>query len=119
MADRRSALATMLVTVGAVATSGCFHTEIETGLAPGAVGYSEQWEDAWLIGAVPAQVDATQACEGPWSMVRTRQSLLNGIVTVLTIGIYAPHEVEVTCARAPSDTGAADSAGDQPEETKP
>ena len=118
MVGRRSGLAGILLTAGAMTTSGCFHTEIETGLAPGAVGYSEEWEDAWLIGAVPAHVDATRACEGPWATVRTRQSLLNGIVTVLTLGIYSPHEVEVTCARDSSGAGAAAvGTGPKPEDT--
>jgi hypothetical protein len=85
-------------------TTGCFHSVIDTGLQPGPVGYAEEWETAWLIGAVPARVNATEACQGPWARVETQQSFLNGIVTVLTVGIYAPHQVEVTCAR--TDAGA-------------
>jgi hypothetical protein len=82
--------------------SGCFHSVVDTGLQPGPVGYLEEWETSWLIGAVPARVDATAACDGPWARVETQQSLLNGIVTALTLGIYAPHEVEVTCAAIPA-----------------
>jgi len=111
MAGKRNRLAGCLLIAGSMVTTGCYHTQIETGLAPGEVGYTEAWEDAWLIGAVPAQVDATRACEGPWATVRTRQSLLNGIVTFLTLGIYAPHEVEVTCARTSSAPGSPEGLG--------
>ena len=92
-----------IVAVAALGAPGCYHSVIETGLQPGRVGYSEEWETAWLIGAVPARVDATEACQGPWARVETQQSLLNGIVTFLTLGIFAPHEVEVTCAAADAD----------------
>jgi hypothetical protein len=35
--------------------------------------------------------------------VETQQSFLNGLVTLLTLGIYSPHEVEVVCATAGID----------------
>ena len=108
----------LTLALSAWVASGCFHTRIDTGLPQGPVGYEEEWETAWLIGAVPARVDATEACGGPWSRVETQQSLLNGIVTVLTLGIFAPHQVRVTCAAtsglgsaeqaAPGDAGASD-----------
>ena len=85
--------------------SGCFHTRIDTGLPEGPIGYQEDWETAWLIGAVPARVDATRACGGPWARVETQQSLLNGIVTILTLGIFAPHQVQVTCAAGSGGCG--------------
>jgi hypothetical protein len=92
-------------------TTGCFHSVIDTGLQPGPVGYEEEWETAWLIGAVPARVDATEACRGPWARVETQQSFLNGIVTVLTLGIYSPHQVEVTCARSGARASAQEEDG--------
>lgn len=94
--DRRILRAGILAAV--LGAAGCYHSVIETGLQPGPVGYHEEWETAWFIGAVPARVDATEACSGPWARVETQQSFLNGIVTILTLGIFAPHEVEVTCA---------------------
>lgn len=99
MGGDRGVASILLAMALAVASSGCFHSVVDTGLQPGHVGYQEEWETAWLIGAVPARVDATEACQGPWARVETQQSFLNGIVTALTLGIYAPHEVEVTCAR--------------------
>lgn len=98
LADKRRLPILPLLAAGLL-TNGCFHTVIDTGLQPGPVGYEQEWETAWLIGAVPARVDATEACQGPWARVETEQSFLNGIVTVLTLGIYSPHQVQVTCAR--------------------
>lgn len=104
---------TGVVLAASLAAPGCYHSVIDTGLQPGPVGYAEEWETAWFIGAVPARVDATQACEGPWARVETEQSLLNGIVTILTLGIFSPHQVEVTCAAA-APTGPGGDAGRSP-----
>lgn len=78
--------------------AGCYHSIIDTGLQPGRTAYHEKWETAWLVGLIPAEVDAEGVCAGPWARVETQQSFLNGLVTMLTLGIYAPHEVEVVCA---------------------
>jgi hypothetical protein len=85
------------------ATAGCYHTIIESGLPPGPVGYQGDWETGWIVGIVPAEVDATAVCGGPWSRVETQQSFLNGLVSMLTLGIYAPHEVTIVCAAGGSD----------------
>ncbi|UCF19769.1 MAG: Bor family protein [Gemmatimonadota bacterium] len=87
--------------------AACFHSIVDTGLTPGAVGYHGKWETAWLVGLIPAEVDAEAVCEGPWARVETQQSFLNGLVSILTIGIYSPHEVEVVCA-APAAGGDSD-----------
>ena len=101
--SRDNALSTLKLLLPMVLfASGCVHSVVDTGLQPGPVGYVEEWETAWLIGAVAARVDATEACEGPWARVETQQSLLNGIVTIMTLGIYAPHQVEVICASLPA-----------------
>lgn len=110
---RRGLLGLVLAT-GMLAATGCYHSIIETGLTPGPVGYSDDWETAWLIGAVPARVDATRACRGPWARIETQQSFLNGLVTFLTLGIYAPHEVEVTCAAGAGGGGGSARAGSEP-----
>jgi hypothetical protein len=103
--------AMLLALITSLMATGCFHSVIDTGLKPGPVGYEEEWESAWLIGAVPARVNATEACRGPWARVETQQSFLNGIVTVLTLGIYAPHQVEVTCARTPVEASGEEAGG--------
>ena len=87
-----------------VICTGCYHTIVETGLEPGVTAYDEQWETAWLIGLIPAEVDAREVCGGPWARVETQQSFLNGLVSLLTLGIYSPHEVTIVCAAGQSGT---------------
>jgi len=96
-------LASLAAAAVLLASVGCYHSIIDTGLEPGPVAYHEGWESAWLVGLIPADVDARGVCQGPWARVETQQSFLNGLVTLLTLGIYAPHEVEVVCATAGLD----------------
>jgi hypothetical protein len=86
-----------------LASSACYHSIVDTGLTPGPTAYDEGWESAWFVGLVPAKVDATGACGGPWARVETQQSFLNGLVSFFTLGIYAPHEVKIVCAANSAD----------------
>ena len=55
----------------------------------------------WLWGLVPADDISTVAeCPNGVATVETQQSFANGLVGLLTIGIYTPQEVRVTCAQA-------------------
>ncbi len=88
----------LAMTLLLVSSAACYHSIVDTGLEPGPTAYHEGWETAWLGGLVPAKVDARGMCGGPWARVETQQSFLNGLVSFLTLGIYAPHEVEIVCA---------------------
>jgi len=90
--------ATLAVLMLVFVAAGCYHSIIDTGLEPGPTGYHGEWETAWLVGLIPARVDATAICNGPWARVETQQSFLNGLVSSLTLGIYSPHDVKVVCA---------------------
>lgn len=109
MRNSRSPIApvSLALTVLMLTSVACYHTIIDTGVEPGQVGYHEKWETAWLVGLVPAEVDAEAVCGGPWARVETQQSFLNGLVTILSFGIYAPHEVEVVCAAQGAGAGEA------------
>jgi hypothetical protein len=106
-----NALAGLALMLLSLASNACYHTVLDTGLQPGPTAYQEGWESAWLVGLVPAKVDATGVCGGPWARVETQQSFLNGLVSFLTLGIYSPHEVEIVCA-AGSEVGDAGGLGD-------
>ena len=89
---------------------GCYHATIDTGLAP---GYEtvEMWKHSWIYGLVPPSVvEAQSECENGVAKVETQQSFLNGLVNVLTGGIYTPMTVIVTCAAADMSSAAVDSA---------
>ena len=82
-----------------VAVGACYHATVETGLEPSARTVHEPWANSWIAGLVPpSTVETAEKCPSGVSKVETRQSFLNGLVGVLTLGIYTPMEIKVTCA---------------------
>jgi Bor protein len=97
----------LLVAVGLV-LSGCYHATIETGAKPSNVTVRHQWASGWIYGLVPPKTVETAAkCTTGVSRVETQQSFVNGLVGILTLGIYTPMEIGVTCAEG----AAAEAAG--------
>ena len=89
---------------------GCYHATIDTGLAPGHKTV-EMWKHSWIYGLVPPSVvEAQSECENGVARVETQQSFINGLVNVLTGGIYTPMTVIVTCAADDMSSAAVDSA---------
>ena len=88
--------------VGSVAVgTGCYHSIITTDLPPSTEVYREPFKAAFILGLVPAQVDASKYCEGRrWARVETQQSFLNWVVSAVTVGIFTPLDIRVTCAAA-------------------
>ena len=79
--------------------SGCFHQVVQTGRTPGTTVVEKPWTATWLWGLVPASpIDVTANCPGGIATVETKQSFMNGLVGALTIGIFTPRDVKVTCA---------------------
>jgi hypothetical protein len=60
----------------------------------------DQWLDFFVFGIVGEQnVEVRQFCpDGKVAQVQTGGNFGTGIVSVLTLGIYAPRKVWVTCA---------------------
>jgi hypothetical protein len=88
--------------VGSVAVgTGCYHSIITTDLPPSTEVYREPFKAAFIAGLVPAQVDASKYCEGRrWARVETQQSFLNWVVAAVTLNIFTPLDIRVTCAAA-------------------
>ncbi|MGB5107652.1 MAG: Bor family protein [Candidatus Zixiibacteriota bacterium] len=79
--------------------AGCYHATIETGASPSTTVYKQAWASSWVYGLVPPKtVEAQAKCPGGVSRVETKLSFLNQLVGFLTIGIYTPMEITVTCA---------------------
>jgi Bor protein len=79
--------------------SGCFHQVVQTGRTPGPTVVKKPWTATWLWGIVPATpIDVTRDCPGGIATVETKQTFMNGLVGVLTLGIFTPRDVTVTCA---------------------
>ena len=90
-------LVAMLLTL-----SACYHATVQTGLSPSAQTIEEKWASGWIYGLVPpATVQTMQGCPAGVARVETRQSFANGLVGILTFGIYTPMEIVVTCADGP------------------
>ena len=82
-----------------LAVSGCFHQIVQTGRTPGPTVVKKPWTATWLWGLVPATpLDVTQNCPGGIATVETKMTFMNGLVSALTIGIFTPRDVSVTCA---------------------
>ena len=94
----RRAMLLMLCMSGLVA--GCYTSTITTGLPTGNKVIEKKWASSWILGLVPPEtVDAAAECPGGVAKVVTQQSFTNMLVRFLTIGIYTPTSIIVTCAR--------------------
>ena len=97
-------LVSLCVVVGA-----CHHAVIDTGLTPSTQTIHEPWANSWIYGLVPpSKVETAEGCAAGVARVETQRTFLNGLVGLLTFGIYTPMEIKVTCA--------ASSNGDAPEQ---
>ena len=96
MKNLASILALALVSSLAVS---CYHARIETGLSPSATVVDKSFAACWIYGLVPpSTVKAAQECPNGVAVVETELSFVNGLVGALTLGIYTPMHVKVTCA---------------------
>ena len=82
-----------------LAASGCFRQVVQTGRTPGSTVVHKPWTPTFLWGLVPpAPIDVSAQCRSGIATVETQESVPNLIATVLTLGIYVPRDVKVTCA---------------------
>ena len=82
-----------------VIASACYHQVVQTGLAPSTTVVSKPWTATWIFGLVAAQpIDVTQQCPSGIATVSTQMTVPNWLVSAVTIGIYDPREVTITCA---------------------
>lgn len=94
-------LRTTLVLLSTLALAGCYHARVETGLAPGSQVIDRAWAPGFVYGLVPPPtVEAGEACPDGVAVVETELSFLNQVVSALTLGIYTPMHIRVTCAAA-------------------
>jgi hypothetical protein len=94
---RRTSRLSLLV--GTCLLAGCFHQIVQTGRTPGNTFVERPWTATWLWGLVQAdEISVVAQCPNGVATVETQQSFLNGLVAGLTLGIYTPQEVRITCA---------------------
>lgn len=108
------------VAVGVVAllNAGCYHATIETGLSPSQDKISQPWAPSWIYGLVPPPTfELAGRCPNGVAKVETQMSFLNGLVAFLTLSIFTPMQIDVTCSsgtRAGDDGATMLSAGSDP-----
>jgi hypothetical protein len=77
----------------------CFHATIETGLTPSTQVLERKWASSWIYGLVPPKtVETASRCPNGVAKVETQLSFLNQVVHIITLGIYTPMDIRVTCA---------------------
>ena len=89
----------LMLVLTAFLFAGCYHQVVQTG-APPAPGNATVTKrvNLFIFGLVGAEVDATADCPSGVAVIETQQTFLNGLVLVLTLGIYTPRTVTLTCA---------------------
>jgi len=86
----------------ALMTTGCYHQVVHTGLSP-APGNAviEKTAAIYFFGLAGAEVDVSQDCPSGVAVIETQQTFMNGLLGGITLGIYTPRSVTVTCASDP------------------
>src|SRR5687767_5988245 len=96
-------LVLLLTALFATTASGCYHQIVETGRTPGPTVVTRT-ANTWAWGLVAAEeIDVRTLCPNGVAIVETQQSLINGVLGALTLGIYTPQTVTVTCAAGGGD----------------
>ncbi len=81
------------------AVLGCYHATVETGATPSTQKISKGFASGWIFGLVPpSTVETAARCPNGAARVETKISFVNGLVSFLTLSIYTPMSIEVTCA---------------------
>lgn len=94
----KSRLTVLLVAI-AIGLSGCYNAKVTTGLEPSAKKIEDTFASGWIYGLVPPKtVEAANQCTNGVAIVETKLSFVNQLVSLLTIGIYTPMSIEITCA---------------------
>jgi len=85
--------------VSLVLLCGCYHATVETGATPSSVVIDQSFAASWIYGLVPPKlVSTTSKCPSGVSKVETQHTFVNQLVGLLTLGIYTPMQIRVTCA---------------------
>ena len=101
-----SAARTFALLAGLTVLGACYRATIETGLTPSTKVLEQKWASSWIYGLVPPKtVETASRCPDGIAKVETHLSFLNGVVHILTLGIYTPMDIRVTCA-LPAGTSA-------------
>ena len=78
--------------------TGCYQAQMVTGQEASDTVVQDNWAPAYLYGLVAAEMDVSAECTNGIAVAEREMSFLNMLVSALTIGIYSPQTISVTCA---------------------
>ena len=90
---------TGMAVAAVVLLSGCFHQVVATGLPAGTAKVDRPWTSTWIFGLVEAKpIDVRQLCSSGVAFVESKFTVGNWFGSLITLGIWTPRNVSVTCA---------------------
>jgi hypothetical protein len=105
MSSRISQLFGKAAALALLGSAGCYTTTLQSGLpaAPPTVEYDDKWHSGVVLGIaeLSGPYDLQKICPNGWAQIKTETSFVNGIVELVTSGIYSPQTVTIHCAASP------------------
>lgn len=99
----------LVLVVALLAFGACHRVTYTTNLPRGET--TEAWNHFFVLGLFGhAEIDAKKICPGDVAQITAYQHVTHILLTTITIGIYAPRSVYVTCAVPTAPPGAEPSA---------
>jgi hypothetical protein len=84
-------------------STGCWSTTIHNAPAVGTApaGWDDRWHESLFFGSIEmtGPYDLHEVCPHGWSEIRTRTSVYNGLLILLTLDTYSTQTVTVRCAK--------------------
>jgi hypothetical protein len=93
-------LTNSLVLAIALTTTSCYKATFYPDPAVSKGETHEEWTDFFVFGLVGTEDFKVEhfCADGDVTMIRTGGNFATGLVSLLTIGIYTPHKIYVSCA---------------------
>lgn len=98
-------IATLTLMLFVFLLPACFRDATVTGLPVAEEPALEDWRNHFLFGVVRGiktdDVELDKVCPEGVARIETKQNGWNGVVSVLTLGIYTPQKLNVYCVAMP------------------
>ena len=106
------------------ASSACYTTTLRSGQPanPARQEYDQRWHHGviWGIAELSGPYNLKEICPNGWAEVKTETSFVNGLLDLLTSGVYAPQSVTIRCSGEEGEPGEdGEEAGEEGEAAAP
>ena len=106
MSSRFSQPVAWAAVLAGIGSAGCYTTTLQSGLpaAPPTVEYDDKWHSGVVLGIaeLSGPYDLQKICPKGWAQIKTETSFVNGVVELVTSGIYSPQTVTIHCSASPA-----------------